>query len=109
MSYKVTLFTTNIFDNESINETFKSMGNVPQMNVEVDFHTDYLYKLFIKKIISEYISKVSPNICQLLANSETLHMIVKDNPDIDVNKYFKSLDSKTLTEKMTKKILPLPE
>ena len=82
MTYKIPMLNMPVFSSDSINEAFKSMGDVPQMNIEVDFHTEYLYKLFIKKTIAEYVNKVSPNICQLMVNSEILKCILRDNPNV---------------------------
>ena len=109
MTYKIPMLNMPIFEDESINDVFKSMGDVPQMNIEIDFHTESLYKLFIKKTISEYVNKVSPNICQLIVNNEILKCILRDNPNIDIDKYFKELNSEELTKTMSENILPLPK
>ena len=109
MTYKIPMLNMPVFSSDSINEAFKSMGDVPQMNIEVDFHTEYLYKLFIKKTIAEYVNKVSPNICQLMVNSEILKCILRDNPNIDTDRYFKEFKADELTKIMEEKILPLPK
>ena len=109
MTYEVSILTKNLFDDESINDMFKSLGSVPQMDVSVDFHTKYLYELFIKQTISKYVTQVSPNICQLIINNDILKCILRDNPNIDVDKYFKELNSEDLTKRMAENILPLPK
>lgn len=109
MTYEVSILTKNLFDDESINDMFKSLGSVPQMDVSVDFHTKYLYDLFIKQTISKYVARVSPNICQLYLNNKILEKILEDNPNIDYKKYFSGLDAENLTKELTENILPLPK
>ena len=42
-------------------------------------------------------------------NNKILQQILKDNPNIDVKKYFDNLDSNELTKELEQNILPLPK
>lgn len=103
MTYKVKLFQVNAFDDDILSK------HIPPVNIEVDFYEEFLYKYFIKKTLANYVKQVSPNICQMYVNNKILQQILKDNPNIDIKKYFDNLDSNELTKELEQNILPLPK
>ena len=45
--YEVKIAKMNMFAEESINEMFSQLGEIPQLNVTVDFHNEQIYNCLL--------------------------------------------------------------
>lgn len=109
--YEVKIAKMNMFAEESINEMFSQLGEIPQLNVTVDFHNEQTYKIFVLKTISTYIEQVMPNVLNSYVAYLIYEKLLEKHPELkdEIVKIMESLDSNKVQTEFKKNILPLPK
>lgn len=109
--YEVKIAKMNMFAEESINEMFSQLGEIPQLNVIVDFHNEQTYKIFVLKTISIYIEQVMPNVLNSYVAYLIYEKLLEKHPELkdEIVKIMESLDSNKIQTEFKKNILPLPK